>query len=97
VLLEARAFACPTIASAVGGIPSSITDGEDGLLVPPDDPKALEEAIWRIATNPELRLKIIAAGIGRARRSTVDAFASSIVEEAEQAVSAERARRQEWS
>src|SRR5262249_43266053 len=38
VLVEARAFGCPVIGTRVGGIPTSITDEVDGLLVPVDDP-----------------------------------------------------------
>jgi glycosyltransferase involved in cell wall biosynthesis len=81
VLVEARAFGCPTIATAVGGIPTSIDDGVDGLLVPPEDPATLAAAIVRIAQDRPLRDRLIAAGIERARRSTIDAFANQIVEE----------------
>jgi glycosyltransferase involved in cell wall biosynthesis len=82
VLIEARAFGCPVVASRVGGIPTSITDGEDGLLVTPRDPAALARALLRIAREPSLRKKLVRAGFDRARRSTVDAFAEVIIEEA---------------
>lgn len=58
VLIEAMAAGCPTIASAVGGIPEVISDGEDGLLVPPEDPEALSEAIVRLWNDPELRARL---------------------------------------
>jgi glycosyltransferase involved in cell wall biosynthesis len=82
VLIEARAFGCPTVATAVGGIPTSIADGIDGLLVPPEDSKALTEAILRIARDAPLRTRLITGGIERARRSTVEAFATALAEEA---------------
>jgi glycosyltransferase involved in cell wall biosynthesis len=59
VLIEAMAAGCPTIASAVGGIPEVISDAEDGLLVPPDDPQALSEAIVRLWNDLELRARLV--------------------------------------
>ena len=40
-LLEGMALARPIVATAVGGIPEMLVDGESGVLVPPDDPAAL--------------------------------------------------------
>ncbi|HEX3999282.1 MAG TPA: glycosyltransferase family 4 protein [Pirellulales bacterium] len=81
VLVEARAFGCPVIGTSVGGIPTSITDGVDGLLVPPEDAPALAEAILRLARDQPLRERLIAAGYETARRSTVEVFAAGIAEE----------------
>ncbi len=81
VLVEARAFGCPVIGTSVGGIPTSITDGVDGILVPPEDSATLAKAILRIAQDTGLRQRLIAGGIERARRSTVDAFADALAEE----------------
>ena len=82
VLIEARAFGCPVVATAVGGIPSSISDGEDGLLVTPNDPAALGAALLRVARDENLRRRLIAGGLARARRSTVESFAQAILDEA---------------
>jgi glycosyltransferase involved in cell wall biosynthesis len=82
VLIEARAFGCPVIGTAVGGIPTSIADGVDGVLVPPEDAQALADAILQIAQDRGLRTRVIAGGIERARRSTVEVFAQTLAEEA---------------
>jgi glycosyltransferase involved in cell wall biosynthesis len=50
--LEALACGIPTIASAVGGLPDIIHDGETGLLVPPGDAGALRTAITRLLQDP---------------------------------------------
>ena len=53
VLIEARARSLPIVASRVGGIPDTVTDGEDGLLVSPRDPAAIARAVFNSATRPE--------------------------------------------
>jgi len=52
-LLEANATSLPVIASRVGGIPSVVKDGYNGILVPPNDPQALSKAIRTMITNPK--------------------------------------------
>jgi glycosyltransferase involved in cell wall biosynthesis len=81
VLVEARAFGCPVVGTTVSGIPDSIDHERDGLLVPPGDPAALADAILRIANDEPLRRRLIAAGIERARRTTIDDFADAIFAE----------------
>ena len=49
VALEAMERARPVIASAVGGLPEIVADGETGLVVPPADAEALAEAIVALA------------------------------------------------
>ena len=54
VLLEAAAAGCPVVASDVGGVREIVDDGATGLLVPPQDEKALATALVRILSDPEL-------------------------------------------
>jgi glycosyltransferase involved in cell wall biosynthesis len=53
-LLEGMAARRPIVCTAVGGIPSVVTDGESALLVPPEDSIALANACLRILQDPTL-------------------------------------------
>jgi phosphatidyl-myo-inositol alpha-mannosyltransferase len=65
VLTEAFAAGTPVIASAIAGYSDVVTDGVDGLLVPPGDPQRLAEELQRIHHEPE---RLAAMGVA-ARRS----------------------------
>lgn len=58
VLVEAMARALPVISTAVVGIGELVRPDETGLLVQPDDPDALAEAILRIQSDPELASRL---------------------------------------
>ncbi len=68
-LLEAMATGIAPVAASVGGIPEVITDGEDGLLVPPGDPAALASALDKALDDPALR-----ADLGRRAQARAGAF-----------------------
>ncbi len=81
VAMEAMAVRRPVIASRIGGLPDIVDDGRTGLLVPPGDPVALAAAMGRIASDPELRLRM-----GDAAAQKVRAFmVSAVVERLEAA------------
>ena len=63
VALEAMERARPVIASAVGGLPEIVADGETGLVVAPGDAEVLADAIAYLAGDLER-----AAAMGRAGR-----------------------------
>ncbi|MEZ5856404.1 MAG: glycosyltransferase family 4 protein [Hyphomicrobiaceae bacterium] len=65
-LLEAAASGRPAIVSDVPGCRHFVTDGEEGLIVPPGDPVALADALERLARSPDLRRKL-----GQAARAKV--------------------------
>ncbi len=52
--VEAMACGVPVIGSAVGGIKSTVADGETGYLVPPRDPEALADRMARCYEQPGL-------------------------------------------
>jgi phosphatidylinositol alpha-mannosyltransferase len=58
VLLEAMSSKKPVIASNIPGYRRVIKNGENGILVPPKNPKKLEEAITKILTDRELKEKL---------------------------------------
>ena len=70
VLTEAFAAGTPVIASAIAGYSDVVTDGVDGLLVPPGDPQRLAEELQRVAHEPA-RL----AAMGSAARHSAKRYA----------------------
>ena len=68
-LMEATSVGLPTVATAVGGVPRVLTDGEDALVVAPGRPDLLAAAIERLAADDTLRDEM-----GRAARRTSTVF-----------------------
>jgi glycosyltransferase involved in cell wall biosynthesis len=62
IFLEAMMHGLPCIGTRAGGIPEVVEDGVTGLLVPPDDPAALADALARLAGDPALRARLGQAG-----------------------------------
>jgi len=67
VILEAYAAGVPVVASASGGIPEIVRDGETGFLVPPGNPARLAARIREALADPA-RLRIIVANAHAAWR-----------------------------
>ena len=51
-LLQAASSAVPIVGTDTGGIPEIVRDGENGLLIPPNDPDALATAVGRLLADP---------------------------------------------
>jgi glycosyltransferase involved in cell wall biosynthesis len=72
-LIDAMAASKPAVATAVGGVPEVLVDGETGFLVEPHDARAIAEKIVRLLRDPALRARMGAAALARAReRFTVE-------------------------
>jgi len=62
VYLEASASGLPVVAARSGGAAEAVLENETGLLVPPDDPPALAEALLRLLNDAEMRHRMGRAG-----------------------------------
>lgn len=80
-VLESLAAGAPVVATRVAGVEEQIEDGRTGLVVPPSDPRALEDALARLAAEPSLGAAFAARGpeVVRARFS-VEAAARGLAE-----------------
>ncbi|GAB3994228.1 glycosyltransferase family 4 protein [Nocardioides marmoraquaticus] len=70
-LVEAMACETPVVGSTIGGIPTVVRDGVDGLLATPGDAASLAAACTRVLTDPALAARLGAAG----RAAAVDRWA----------------------
>ena len=62
VALEALAAGVPVVASRVGGLAEMLTEGQTALLAPPDAPRALADALGRLAGDAALRMALTEQG-----------------------------------
>lgn len=64
--LEAMACGLPVVATKVGGLPELIIDGETGMLVPPEDERAMADALIAVLRDRGLAARLGEAGRARA-------------------------------
>lgn len=80
-LLEARAAGVPCVATAICGNPEAIRDGQDGFLVPVDQPAAAAQRILELLTDDDLHQRM-----SQAARRDLEGFAADRVEPAHDAL-----------
>ena len=78
VLTEAMAAGLPVVASDIRGYRAVLGDGANGVLVPPGDVKALENALYNTLANPGLLQRLSEDGIKRAQRYSWDSVLGQI-------------------
>jgi glycosyltransferase involved in cell wall biosynthesis len=74
-LIEAMAASLPVVATKVGGNPEAVKDGVTGLLVSPEDPGALADALQELLSDSERSWAMGTAG----RRLAIDEFSNDRV------------------
>lgn len=63
--MEAMAMGLPVVVSRVGGVHELVRDGVDGVMVPPENPSAIAEAIERVGRDAALAARMGASGCER--------------------------------
>jgi len=80
VLLEAMAVGKPIVATNIEGYASVVTQGEDGLLVPPQDSRALAQALVSVMSDEVLRQQMEAKGKLKAQGYSWEHIAQRILD-----------------
>ena len=80
VLLEAMAAGKPIVASSIPGFSSVVTNGREGLLVPPKDDNALAEAIDKLLKNADLRNELAENGKQKVQEFRWDKVAQKVMD-----------------
>ncbi len=84
VVLEAMAHSLPVISTPVGGVPELIEDGERGLFVPFEDPRAIADAAVRLIEDETLRAKCGRGSYAFAKDITIDTLVVPMVAKAKE-------------
>jgi phosphatidylinositol alpha-mannosyltransferase len=84
VLIEAFAAGTPVVASEIAGYQDVVTDGEDGVLVPPADPQRLAEELQRMHVDPARRERMGVTARENAKRYAWPRIADELEEVYEQ-------------
>jgi glycosyltransferase involved in cell wall biosynthesis len=69
VFAEAALCLLALVGTDVGGISEQIENGVNGLLVPPEDPKALADALETVIADPHFRYEMARAAWNRAKKT----------------------------
>ena len=88
VLVEASSQGLVCLSTGISGVPELLDDDVNGLVIPPEDPKALAQALERLIRNPKQRHDLGAAAEQRVRgefdfQTSVDQLTSLFLRSAE--------------
>jgi glycosyltransferase involved in cell wall biosynthesis len=72
VIIEGMCVGKPVVATRAGGVPEFVHDGENGLLVAPDDSTALAVVLRRLFDDPVLRDRLSTAAVQSVRDFSVE-------------------------
>ena len=86
-VLEALAAGTPVVATAVGGVPEVVREGENGLLVAAGDVEAIAGALARLLGDDALRERLAAGAAPSVEELSEPRILSRIVAEIEEAAS----------
>jgi len=78
VILEAMHHDIPVIAAAVGGVPEIVVNGVTGILVPPESPQSLAEAIISLLDNSEQGRRLVEEARKRLELFTVERYVETL-------------------
>lgn len=77
VPLEAMAAGTPVVATNTGGTIEIITDGETGLLFPPDNPQKLAKAVIKVLADDKLAERLKLGGLSAAKSFNISDMMTS--------------------
>jgi glycosyltransferase involved in cell wall biosynthesis len=80
ILLDAMDRGLAVVATAVGGLPDIVHDGQNGLLIAPRNPQQLRDAILALQADPDRRRAMGERGKGVAKEFTAEAMCRKYVE-----------------
>ena len=80
VVIEAMAIGTPVVATNVGGTRELVDHGRNGLLAPPREPNAWVGAVARLLDEPDLRARVVKAGMETARRFDRAGYVRKVLE-----------------
>lgn len=80
VVLEALAAGVPIVSTDVGAVPSVVTEGREGRIVPVGDSAALAQAVIELVDDPELRMRMSACARERSRAFDITASVARLLD-----------------
>ncbi len=78
VLVEAMSKGVPVVATDIGAIPEVLEGGRAGLLVPPQNPVTLAEALSKLLGDAGLRRDLAARGLDASRKYSYESFRTAV-------------------